>query len=338
MFGLFEFGKVDEKKDVIIDETGSEIMTSFKRFDNNPILVPDPKVPWKARAVYNPAAIYLDRKVHLIYRGQSNEGVSSFGYASSEDGFNITEDLVDPIYRPSADFEMQTKGGWNSGCEDPRITKIGDRLYMTYAAYDGTNPPRVALTSIAENDFLNKNFLWDAPKLISPPGVDDKDSCIIKNDRLGLVAFHRLGHAMWIDKLKNLDFPDIKFLTGGILATARTDKWDNVKIGLAAPPIDTDDGLLLLYHGVSNPGFSYKIGAMLLDYNDPHKVLGRSNEPLLSPDMNYETDGQIQNIVFSCGAVVIDGTIFMYYGGADTVTGVSTMKLKSLLDLLLNRV
>lgn len=336
MFGFFGIQNEKEKKtsDVLREEAESD---SFTRFDGNPIIRPNSDLPWKARAVYNPAVLYLDEKVHFVYRGQAMDGVSSFGYAVSRDGYNIDEDLSEPIYSPSKDFEFPTKPGWNSGCEDPRMTIIGSKIYMTYTAYDGTHPPRVALTSISVEDFLRRNFSWSESKLISPPGVDDKDACIIRNERMGLIAFHRLGNALWIDTLKDLEFPQVKFLTGGILATARENSWDNIKIGLAGPPIETDAGLLLFYHALCNPDFSYKIGAMLLDYSNPHKILARSNDPLLSPEMDYEINGQIHNAVFSCGTVVIKGKVFMYYGGGDTVTCLATVPLKGLVDFLLSQ-
>jgi predicted GH43/DUF377 family glycosyl hydrolase len=134
-----------------------------------------------------------------------------------------------------------------------------------------------------------------------------------------------------------LEFPEVKYLTGGILAQARHDFWDNVKIGLASPPIEVDEGLLVLYHAVSEPGFSYKIGAMLLDYDNLHNILARSDEPLLSPEEDYEVNGQVPNIVYPCGSVVINGTIFLYYGGGDTVTCVATMSLEDLMKVLLKK-
>ncbi len=329
MFGLFESAQKEPKS--------TKSLTGFVKFEGNPILGPNENIPWKSKAVYNPAAIYLDGKVHLIYRGQGKDGVSCLGYATSSDGFSIEKDFDDPIYRPSASFELPTKQGWNSGCEDPRITKVGDTLIITYTAYDGTNPPRVAMTSILEKDFLSQNFVFEPPKLISPPGVDDKDCCIIENpSNGGYIAFHRLGNSLWMDKLRDLDFPDIKFLTGGILATPRDDSWDNIKIGLASSPIDTSDGLLLFYHALCNPGFKYQIGAMLISKSDPHKIIARSSAPLLSPELAYEKEGQVPNSVFSCGSVVISDTIYMYYGGADTVTCVATMPMQNLLNVLLN--
>ncbi|HEX8931697.1 MAG TPA: hypothetical protein VF810_00910 [Patescibacteria group bacterium] len=316
----------------------------FTRFAGNPIIQPAMELDWQKMGTYNPAAIYLENKVHIIYRGQAANGISVFGYASSSDGLHIDEHLHTPIYVPREDFEKPTHKSGNSGCEDPRITRIHDRIYMTYTAYDGTNVPRVAMTSITVFDFLNKDWNWEKPKLISPPGVDDKDACIInkiKGD--GYIAFHRLGDVIWLDFLRDLEFPEKKYLSGGIMAQARKDKWDNVKIGIAAPPIETEYGWLLLYHGVSNhqpnePFGIYKVGAMLLDYDDPRKILGRTDTPLLEPTEDYELHGQVPNVVFPCGAVVIEGTIYLYYGAADKVTCVATMPLQTLLDMLLSKI
>ncbi|HEX7042654.1 MAG TPA: hypothetical protein VF189_05385 [Patescibacteria group bacterium] len=306
----------------------------FTRFEGNPIIRPLAELDWEKQGTFNPAVIYEEGKFHILYRAQSSNGKSTIGYASSTDGFHIDERLTSPIYVPRAPFEIKDQPG-NSGCEDPRITKIVDRLYMTYTAYDGHNPPRVALTSISVSDFLDKRWNWDEPKLISPPGVDDKDACILKRVRgEGYIAFHRLGDAMWCDFLRDLDFPERKYLTGGIIAQARKDKWDNVKVGIAAPPLETEKGWLLLYHGVGQPGFVYKVGAMLLDYDDPRKILGRTDEPILEPEMEYETEGIVPNVVFPCGAAIKDGIVYMYYGGADTVLCVATMPLDKLLALL----
>lgn len=337
--GLFDFfspqkGQEEEKLDKA-KSVDQSIVSGFVRYDKNPILVPDPSISWRSRATYNPAAIYLEGKVHLLFRAQGENKVSTLGYASSRDGFIIDEISEGPVYVPRAPFELCTAPGWNSGCEDPRITNIGDRLYLSYTAYDGTNPPRVAFSSISVDDFLMKKWKWTNPKLISPPGVDDKDACVVKKVKgEGLVAFHRLGNVIWLDNLRDLNFPQRKFLTGGIIAQARDDKWDNVKIGIAGPPLETDHGWLLFYHGVSNPGFVYKLGAMLLDFDDPRNIIARSNAPLFEPTMPYEITGQVSSIVFSCGAVVIDGTVFLYYGGGDAVVGVATIPMSDLLSQL----
>ncbi len=318
----------------LLPDTNSK---KFVRFEGNPIIKPFAEIEWENQGTFNPAAIYEGKKIHILYRAQAQDNTSTVGYASSTDGFHIEERLPVPIYIPRESFETKTHPG-NSGCEDPRVTKIGDRIYMTYTAYDGTNPPRVALTSIAINDFLEKKWNWEKPKLISPPGVDDKDACIVKKVKGdGYVAFHRLGDALWLDFLRDLDFPERKYLTGGIIAQARKDKWDNVKIGISAPPFESEYGWILLYHAVCQPGFVYKVGAMLLDYDDPRKILARTDEPVFEPQEQYEVEGIVPNVVFPCGAVVKDGIIYMYYGGADTVTGVATMSLQTLLAVLLKK-
>src|SRR4029078_4059876 len=115
---------------------------------------------------------------------------------------------------------------------------------------------------------------------------------------------------------------------------ARKNNWDNVKIGISAPPIETGKGWLVLYHAVCQPGFIYKLGAMLLDYSDPRIVLARSDEPIFEPEKPYELEGVVPNVVFPCGAVVMNETIYIYYGGADLVTGVATMSLDKLLNKL----
>ncbi len=306
----------------------------FVRFGGNPILTPSPELSWQSLAVYNPAAIYEDGKVHILYRAQSMDGTSVIGYASSTDGLHIDENIKEPIYIPRESFEIKEHEQGNSGCEDPRIVKIDDRIYMYYTAYDGKNPPRVAMTFISVDDFLNKRWNWERPVLITPPGMDDKDACIVKHGE-GYIAFHRLNEVIWIDFLKDMDFPAKNYLDGSVIAQSRKDKWDNVKVGISAPPIETDEGLLLLYHGVSEPGFKYKVGAMLLDKDDPREIIGRTDESLLEPEEKYEIEGQVPNAIFPCGAVVIDGIIYIYYGGADSVVCVATMPLKNLLNILM---
>lgn len=316
----------------------TQTKTKFMRFGENPILKPKLELGWQARCVFNPAAIYEDGKVHIIYRAQAMDGTSVFGYASSKDGLHIDEDLPEPIYVPREPFEMKEHPIGNSGCEDPRISKIGDKIYMTYTAYDGNHPPRVALTSINIDEFLQKRWYWERPRLISLPETDDKDACIVQGKDNKYLAFHRLDREIWLDITDSLYFQEGKYLTGKILAKPRQDKWDNVKIGIAGPPMETERGWLLLYHGVGDgdgEGNVYKVGAMLLDYNDPFKVLARTDHPVFEPEMDYELYGEVPNVVFPCGSVILNGIIYIYYGGADQVVGVAAMPLNTMMDLLL---
>ncbi|HVA97170.1 MAG TPA: hypothetical protein VND99_05945 [Candidatus Acidoferrales bacterium] len=332
--------KINELLDDIKPKASTPIISAptdndkLTRFAGNPILKPIIEWEWQAQAVFNPAAIYGDGKVHIIYRAQSRDGMSVFGLAVSKDGFHIDENLDYPIYTPRANFERRIKSIGNAGCEDPRITEFDDRFYMTYTAYDGENPPRVAITWIGVENFLRRQWNWEEPTLISLPNADDKDACIIKSNEGKYIVFHRLGHDIWVDVSDKMDYGGNKFLGGKAIAQPRPDKWDNVKIGIAAPPIETEKGFLLLYHGVSEPGFKYKVGAMLLDKNDPTKILVRTDDPIFEPVEQYEVEGEVPNVVFPCGALVIGETLFVYYGGADKVIGVATVNLNGLLNQL----
>lgn len=309
-------------------------MVQAKKFEENPIITPIAEHPWENKATFNPAAIYEGGIVHIIYRAMSQNNMSVFGYATSNDGFHIIDRLPDPVYIPREIFEKNIHTDGNSGCEDPRITKIGNRYYMLYTAYDGINPPRVAMTSIAVQDLLNRKWHWAIPKLISPPEIDDKDACIFPKKFHGkFCVLHRLQSAIWIDFIDDLHFYEGQYLGGSILFQARPDKWDDGRIGISSVPIETKDGWILLYHGVTNEHY-YKVSAALLDLHNPNKVLSRLDYPILEPEYHYEKDGQVPNVVFPCGSVVIDDTIFMYYGGGDTTTAVATVSLSKLLHAL----
>ncbi len=305
------------------------------RFSGNPIIEPRAELAWEAKATFNPAALYDDGKIHLVYRAMSEDNTSVLGYAVSHDGFHIDDRLSYPIYTPRESFETKRVPGGNSGCEDPRITMIGNTIYMHYTAFNGIDPPRVAVTSIRREDFLNHQWNWERPMLISPPNYDDKDACVLpKKIENKYIIFHRLGNNICIDAVPDLRFSENRWLEGMTLFGPRKDKWDNAKIGIAAPPIETPDGWLLFYHGVSQPGSIYKLGAALLALDNPVEIIARSMSAILEPEMHYEREGIVPNVVFPCGVVVINGILFVYYGGADRVIGVATANLAALVAWL----
>ena len=332
--------KVDELLSSLMPETHPKddihelTEVQLTRFEENPILTPIADHPWEKKAVFNPAALVEEDKIHIVYRAMSDDNTSVFGYAATKDGFHIDERLDDPIYVPREMFERNSKVAGNAGCEDPRITKIDGRYYMLYTAYDGEHPPRVAITSISLEDFLHKEWRWAIPKLISPPDIDDKDACIFPkkiNDKY--VFLHRLQSGIWIDYVDDLHFYEGNYLGGKILFQPREKKWDSVRIGIAGPPIETEKGWLLLYHGITGE-HHYLLGAALLKLDNPAEVISRLDYPIFTPDMKYEQEGQIPNVVFPCGAVVKNGDLFVYYGGADSVVGVATVSLGKLLTAL----
>jgi len=332
----------------------ANIQLSLERFQGNPILKPDHKHPWETKGVFNPAALYEDGKIHILYRAIGESDVSVLGYASSLDGLHINERLDKPVYVPREPFEganpshphisqspgiYVSGGGGMGGCEDPRLTRIGEQVYMTYVAYDGHSHPRVALTSIYIDDFLSKRWNWKKPVLISPPHIVDKNACILPEKINGkYVIFHRVFPSILIDFVDNLDFDGkTRWLEGQFKIPTRdlSSDWDNLKVGCGPPPIKTKDGWLLIYQAVgSNDESRYKIGAMLLDLKDPTKVLARTRSPILEPVAPYENEGFKSGVVYPCGAVVIEGHLFVYYGGADTFVCVASVKLEPFLQKL----
>jgi beta-1,2-mannobiose phosphorylase / 1,2-beta-oligomannan phosphorylase len=306
----------------------------LERFSENPILRPIPQHPWESEYVFNPAALYEKGKVYIIYRAMGKNNTSVFGLAISEDGLHIDERLPEPIYVPREPFEISNDHNY-SGCEDPRIVRIDDTYHMCYTAYDGTNPPRVALTSITVDDFLNRKWdNWTKPKLISPPGIDDKDACLLPKKVDGqYMFFHRLVPNIWVDFVDDLEFKNDKFLKGQVLLEPRANRWDKDKIGISGPPLETKEGWLLLYHGIGDGGV-YKTGAVLLAHHNPMHILAGTNEAILAPELSWEKIGHVNNVVFPCGNVIINDILYVYYGGADSVVGVARIPLKKLLYAL----
>ena len=323
----------------------------FIRVTDNPILSPRDDKAWESKQVFNAAAIYHKGAVHLLYRAIGEGDTSVLGYAVSHDGINIDKRSPRPAYIPRAHFEhpsygkrlkfsrFESGGGGYGGIEDPRLTEIDGKFYLTYVAYDGKNPPRVALSYITVKNFEKQNWnAWSDPVLISPPGTVDKNACILPEKVNGkYIVFHRIYPDILVDAVDSLEDFDGKsiWLEGKYKIHPRPDFWDSNKIGMGPPPIKTKDGWLAIYQAV---GFQdngrYKIGAMLLDTEDPSKVLYRSTHPLLEPETIYENGGFKSGVVYPCGAVVIDGTLIVYYGGSDTYLAAATANLDQFLDEL----
>jgi beta-1,2-mannobiose phosphorylase / 1,2-beta-oligomannan phosphorylase len=329
----------------------AELPHRLARHPKNPIIEPREEHSWESLATFNSAALELDGKVHLLYRAQGHDGVSVLGYALSRTGVTVDERSSDPAFVPSQPFEIRKKGtlrtplpyvsggGWG-GCEDPRITRIGSTIYLIYVAFDGAHLPGVALTSIRESDFLKKRWAWRTPQLISRPGEIQKNWVIFPEKVRGKYAIlHGVSPNISIEYLDSLDDFDgskhIKSLPShggaGYRETDRQHHWDNIMRGAGAPPIRTERGWVVLYHAMDyrDPG-KYKIGAMLLDLESPEKILHRSPEPILEPEAEYENNGHKQGVVYACGAVVKDGTLFVYYGASDKTLAVATAPTRQL--------
>lgn len=317
------------------------------RARTNPLLKPQPENSWEATATFNPAAVCIDGIVHLLYRAQGHDGFSVLGYASSTDGIRIQTRSKEPVYVPSQPFEQETKdgiplpaypytsgGGWG-GCEDPRLSKIGNTLYMTYVAFNGHHPPGVALTSIPIEDFLTQRWHWKKPRLISKPGQIQKNWVIFPEKINGKYAIlHSISPSILIDYVDSLDDPELTIESYHNNASDNN-RWDNIMRGVGAPPIRTDHGWLVLYHAMDrrDPN-KYKVGAMLLDYQNPQKILYRSSQPILEPVAKYENEGFKSGVIYVCGAVIKNEMLFIYYGGADTFVAVASAPLAQFMDQL----
>jgi len=322
-----------------------KVGVELKRAPYNPIIEPR-QYPWESKATFNPAAFLSNSKVHLIYRAIGDNDSSVLGYAASQDGYNISERPPYFIYRRYTKFNKPdlsvspidyiSGGGWNGGCEDPRLTLLEDTVYMFYTAFDGWGSLRIALTSIKLDDFEKKRWNWKESVLISPPGEIHKNWVLFPEKINGKFAIlHSFYPSVLIDYFDSLDELDgKKFIKSNNTRPIDPNRtWDSWFRGVGPAPIKTNIGWLILYHAMDhkNPD-RYRIGAIILDLKDPTKILYRSQTPILEPEKYYENNGYKWGVVYSCGAVVKDGILFVYYGGADKVIGVATIKLDDLLE------
>jgi predicted GH43/DUF377 family glycosyl hydrolase len=319
--------------DVIADAKNTSKNTfSLKRYNKNPILTPKQENEWEARSVFNPGVIHLGGRFHLLYRAISNSNISVMGYASSRDGYQIEERGDEPVYTPRTDIEKNDRGE-SYGCEDARLIKIKDKIYMFYTAYNGIDHPRVAVTYIKEKDFLNKNWKWAEPMAASPRGLSNKDAVIFPEKINGkYVALHRLNNkSIDIQYLKDLTFKEDTLSLENNWINPRPGMWDSEKVGINAEPIKTKEGWLILYHGISEYDRRYRFGALLTKPDRPEEVIARTRDPIFEPETVYEKEGDVPGVVFSCGHALVDDTLFIYYGGGDKVIGLATVNINKLL-------
>ncbi len=314
-------------------ETNSPTSLKCEKFVNNPLLEPILSHLWESAGVCNSAAIKLDGKTFLIYRGFTKNNVSSLGLAVSEDGLFIDERLPEPIFPIRTDNEKPVRNGLGGGVEDPRITQIEDTLYMCYTAFNGEFW-RLSFSSISISDFLSRRWdKWAFPKIISPPDTMDKDGVLFPEKINGkYVFFHRIEPNVVISSIDDLTFANNTFLKDEGIILPRNGYWDGVKIGINGPPIKTDKGWLVFYHGVSRIDGHYRIGALLLDLVDVTKIIGRTLYPILEPETKFEKEGVVNNVVFSNGHVVNGDEATIYYGGADKVICGAKISLNKLID------
>lgn len=296
---------------------------SMRRYENNPILLKE-DVPFQVNSIFNAAPVYYEGQYLLLCRVEMPNGRSSFVLARSQDGRNFKVD--DKLcLKPEDHGEWYDYVAW--GIEDPRITEINDAYYILYTGYSRFMP---VVMMAKTNDF--ENFELYGP--LSEPANKDAalfpekiDGYYWKVDRPS--ADKRRD--MWISKSPDLiHWGEYRFLLEGEKGT-----WEHDKIGNSSPPVRTKQGWLMLYHGVRVFGVSsiYKLGVMLLDLERPWIVKGKTSNPILSPEYEYERTGDVANVIFSTGWIFRDdGQVFIYYSGADMNICLATTTVDYLLS------
>lgn len=341
----------------------------FQRSAKNPILKPDQSHSWEAVKVYNCAALYENKKYYLFYRAVGKDWISSIGYASSGDGENFIR-FKEPLLKSGSDAEKQ-------GVEDSRITKINQTYFLTYTAYDS----HTARLNLATSKNLMKwqkhgqifpgwdykkadGFLvdWDEAR-INPESQKDwsKAGAIfpqIINGKYWLI----FGDSnIWL--ANSQDGLHWQPIWQPFIRPRKGDYFDSAHIEMGPPPIKTDEGWLVLYHGIDNK-IVYRLGFFILDLNDPTKILYRSEKPIFEPKEPYELSGivdilpgeyrtmekmseeeldlfikdaklkkRMPKVIFCCGAVLVGDILRIYYGASDSMICTATTKLDNILNI-----
>jgi len=301
----------------------------FTRSKLNPILKPNHAITWQAQKVYNPTVIYEKNIYKIFFRAMGNDGISRLGCGESSDGekFIFSEQ---PALVPSLPSET-------FGVEDPRLTKINDRYFLTYTGYDCQSARLHLATSLDLKNWQkhgqmlqNWDFLaasgfivrWDMAQQSSiarhawckAGGIFNE---LIDGKYMMLFGDRHIWQAFSNDGLhwQAVKMPFIK---------PRPGFFDSIHVEMGPAPIKTKKGWLIIYHGIDEK-IIYRLGIILLDIKNPKKILYRSGQPIFEPSADYETSGIIDldktnkpKVVFCNGATVVDGQLRIFYGAGDT--------------------
>lgn len=297
----------------------------LKRYFTYPIMLPDPTSDWETYNVFNPAVIHHNQLWHMFYRAQGLDWISRVGYAVSAGGVNWNR-LRRPILEPHDESDAR-------GIEDPRVVEIDGVFYMTYTAYGSSVPTGVRPThsgGIQPMIARSSNLItWERVGPIVT-GEDNKDHVLFPRKIGGqFVALHRRHPQVWLARSDDmLHWPEKDMAS--IYGPRPGGGWDGKSVGNNGAPIETAEGWLVLNHGYTTEHV-YRLGAVLLDLEDPSKVVRRPVGSIFEPRELWELRGDVPNVIFSCANPVVDGTVYVYYGGGDHVIGLATCSLSDLL-------
>ena len=299
----------------------------FNRYVGNPILRAN-EWPYVANSVFNPGAAKLNGETILLCRVEDCRGFSHLTVARSQDGKTSWTVDSNPTLSRSKEFHEEQ---W--GLEDPRIVWFEplEKYAITYTSFSPAGP-QVSLAFTEDFETFDKRGV-----MLSP---EDKDASLFPRkfgDRYVLIhrPIVRGEQHIWISFSPDL----VHWGEHEILLTRRSGWWDDAKVGLGPQPIETEEGWLILYHGVRETasGSLYRVGMALLDRDDPTKLIKRVDPWIMGPREDYEYRGDVPGVVFPTGAVLDEeeNKLRIYYGAADSSIGMATADLDDLLKYLL---
>lgn len=303
-------------------------MSIIKRFENNPVLTKE-DVPYPVQTVHNAAVTKFGNEYLMIFRSHLDTGRCILGKAISLDGFHF-EVSDKPFMVPEKDGSFSEYEEY--GIEDPRITYIDNEYLITYSAYS-RHGVRIGLAKTKDFKHIERFSLITE--------ADYRNVVLFPEKFNGLYARLDRPHSeispwsIWISYS-----PDLKYWgESQLIMKPELYHWDEMKIGPGAPPIKSSRGWLNIYHGVfpTMDGSVYRLGVALHDLHDPSKIIAVGNRWILQPEEIYEITGYVHNVVFSCAAVPEDdGTVKIYWGGADKVMCVGTANIDELVEFCLS--
>lgn len=298
-----------------------------KRYKNNPILTKD-DVPYPVATVHNAGMAKFNGKYIMLFRSHLLNGRSVIGLAESKDGYKFKA-RPEPFMAASLDSEFGEYEEY--GVEDVRISQIDDEYLLTYSAYS-RHGVRIGLAKTKDFETVERISMITQADLRNVVIFPEK----INGQYVRLDRPHSeiSKWSIWISYSPDL----VYWGNSKVIMKPETYHWDEMKIGPGATPIKTDKGWLNIYHGVfeTMAGAVYRLGVALHDLKDPSRIIGVSDKWILEPEDNWERVGYVPNVVFTCGAIPEnDGSVKIYWGGADTVMCVGSADIEDLIDLCL---
>ena len=299
-----------------------------RRFDKNPILTKD-DIPYPVETVHNAGAVKHNGRYILLFRSHRRTGRSIIGLADSDDGFSFRVH-PEPFLEPSNDGSFAEYEEF--GVEDCRICPIDGAYLLTYSAYS-RHGVRIALASTKDFRQVERIALItqaDARNVVIFP--EKFDGRYVRLDR---PHSEISPWSIWISFSPDL----VHWGDSKVVMKPVQYHWDEMKIGPGATPIKTDRGWLHIYHGVfpTMDGSVYRLGVALHDLKDPSRIIGVGDEWILQPQDPWEVTGYVHNVIFTCGAIPEDdGTVKIYWGGADEVMCAGTARIDDLVNLCLD--